>query len=43
VDRLAQMGFTRVEEVEMVDEDVKFPLPPELAPHAPLLTTISQR
>jgi 4-hydroxy-3-methylbut-2-enyl diphosphate reductase len=42
VDRLAQLGFTRVEEVEMVDEDVKFPLPPELAPHAPLLTTISQ-
>ena len=43
LDRLARMGFTRVEEVEMVDEDVKFPLPPELAPHAPLLTTISQR
>jgi len=42
VDRLAQLGFTRVEEVEMVDEDVKFPLPAELAPHAPLLTTISQ-
>jgi 4-hydroxy-3-methylbut-2-en-1-yl diphosphate reductase len=43
LDRLAQMGFTRVEEVEMIEEDVKFPLPAELAPHAPLLTTISQR
>jgi len=35
---LAQRGFTRVEEVEAVKEDVVFPLPAELAGHQSLLT-----
>jgi len=38
---LAQRGFTRVEEVEAVKEDVVFPLPGELAGHQSLLTTIA--
>lgn len=35
---LARRGFTRVEEVEAVKEDVVFPLPGELARHQSLLT-----
>lgn len=35
---LARQGFTRVEEVEAVKEDVVFPLPAELAGHQSLLT-----
>jgi 4-hydroxy-3-methylbut-2-enyl diphosphate reductase len=35
---LARRGFTRVEEVEAVKEDVVFPLPGELAEHQSLLT-----
>jgi len=33
VQHLAQNGLTAVEEVEVVEEDVKFALPPELAAH----------
>jgi len=35
---LARRGYTRVEEVETVKEDVVFPLPAELAGHQSLLT-----
>ena len=38
---LWRRGFTRVEEVEAVEEDVVFPLPAELAAHESLLTTIA--
>ncbi|MGH9721235.1 MAG: 4-hydroxy-3-methylbut-2-enyl diphosphate reductase [Bryobacteraceae bacterium] len=34
-------GFNALEEVELVDEDVRFSLPPELGPSASRLTTIS--
>lgn len=33
-ERLRQLGFTHVEEVELIPEDVRFSLPIELAPHA---------
>jgi 4-hydroxy-3-methylbut-2-enyl diphosphate reductase len=35
-------AFTEIEEIELVDEDVRFSLPPELS-HAAQLTTISTR
>jgi len=38
---LANFGFERVEEVEVIHEDVKFALPPELAAHQAQLTTIA--
>lgn len=41
VQALAQFGFDHVEEVEVVEEDVKFALPPELAPFENQLTTIA--
>lgn len=41
VNHLSEFGFTRVEEVEVMDEDVKFPLPPVLAPHEGKLTQIA--
>jgi 4-hydroxy-3-methylbut-2-enyl diphosphate reductase len=40
---LRDQGFHRLEEVELIDEDVRFSLPPELARTAPGLTTISAR
>lgn len=40
VDFLAQAGFDRLEEVGLVEEDVRFSLPPELG-RAPGLTTIT--
>ena len=41
VDHLARFGFSRVEEVEVIEEDVSFPLPPELAGHQGELTQIA--
>jgi 4-hydroxy-3-methylbut-2-en-1-yl diphosphate reductase len=38
---LGQCGFRRVEEIEMVDEDVRFSLPHELAHNPATLTNIS--
>jgi len=38
---LRQRGYAELEEVELVDEDVRFSLPPELA--RAQLTTISTR
>jgi len=44
VDHLrTQYAFGRVEEVEVIEENVKFPLPRELAAHAQGLTQISTR
>jgi 4-hydroxy-3-methylbut-2-enyl diphosphate reductase len=40
VEHLRKLGYTHVEEVEVIEEDVRFPLPAELAPHSSLLTTI---
>src|ERR1700691_4580562 len=40
---LGDQGFHRLEEVELIDEDVRFSLPPELARPAPGLTTIPAR
>ncbi len=40
---LAQRGFSELEEVELVEEDVRFSLPPELSRAAANLTTISLR
>jgi 4-hydroxy-3-methylbut-2-enyl diphosphate reductase len=40
---LKEHGFDRLEEVELVDEDVRFSLPGELAHGASTLTTISTR
>ena len=40
---LRDQGFDRLEEVELIDEDVRFSLPPELARAGPRLTTISAR
>ncbi len=40
---LRGQGFHRLEEVELIDEDVRFSLPPELTRAAPGLTTISAR
>jgi len=42
VEFLRDHGFRRLEEVELVDEDVRFSLPAELTRTAPL-TTISAR
>ena len=43
VEALQSQGFTALEEVELVEEDVRFSLPAELM-HAPAaLTTISAR
>ena len=41
VDHLATFGFSRVEEVEVIEEDVSFPLPPELAGRQGELTRIA--
>ena len=41
VAELAKYGFSRVEEVEVIEEDVSFPLPPELAAHQGELTQIA--
>ncbi len=41
ITHLLQSGFTRVEEVELVEEDVRFALPPELAGASPRLTQIA--
>ena len=41
VDHLARFGFSRVEEVEVIEEDVSFPLPAELAGHQGELTQIA--
>ncbi len=40
---LRERGFHRLEEVELVDEDVRFSLPPELTRTGSGLTTISAR
>ncbi|MGO4882542.1 MAG: 4-hydroxy-3-methylbut-2-enyl diphosphate reductase [Bryobacteraceae bacterium] len=40
---LRDRGFHRLEEVELIDEDVRFSLPPELTRAVPGLTTISAR
>jgi 4-hydroxy-3-methylbut-2-en-1-yl diphosphate reductase len=40
---LRDRGFNGLEEVELIDEDVRFSLPPELTRAAPALTTISAR
>ncbi len=41
VDQLTTFGFSRVEEVEVIEEDVSFPLPSELAAHQGELTQIA--
>src|SRR5580658_5077837 len=41
VEFLRERGFSQLEEVELVDEDVRFSLPVELTRAAPRLTTIS--
>ena len=41
VRHLAQFGYGRVEEVEVIEEDVMFALPPELAAHQGELTRIA--
>ena len=41
VDHLARFGFSRVEEVEVIEEDVSFPLPPKLAAHQGELAQIA--
>ena len=41
IQSLARFGFDHGEEVEVVEEDVKFALPPELAPFENQLTTIA--
>jgi 4-hydroxy-3-methylbut-2-en-1-yl diphosphate reductase len=38
---LGQLGFRQLEEIEMVDEDVRFSLPPELTHNPATLTNIS--
>jgi len=43
VEHLARLGFPRAEEVEVVEEDVRFPLPPELAADEQALVTIGRR
>jgi 4-hydroxy-3-methylbut-2-enyl diphosphate reductase len=40
---LRDQGFHRLEEVELIDEDVRFSLPPELTRAASVLTTLSAR
>jgi 4-hydroxy-3-methylbut-2-enyl diphosphate reductase len=39
--RLSQLGFANVQEVEVIEEDVRFALPPELVPHSRQLTQIA--
>ncbi len=41
ITHLRDYGFHRVEEVELVEEDVRFALPPELAAASPRLTQIT--
>lgn len=41
VARLGELGFGRVEEIEVIEEDVVFPLPPELASAHSSLTQIA--
>jgi 4-hydroxy-3-methylbut-2-enyl diphosphate reductase len=41
MNRLSELGFTNVQEVEVIEEDVRFALPAELAPHARQLTQIA--
>lgn len=41
IDRLREHGFSRVVEVEVIHEDVKFSLPPQLAPYEGQLTQIA--
>jgi 4-hydroxy-3-methylbut-2-enyl diphosphate reductase len=41
VRRLTDLGYTNVQEVEVIEEDVRFALPAELAPHAGQLTQIA--
>jgi 4-hydroxy-3-methylbut-2-enyl diphosphate reductase len=41
IGRLRQLDFRNVEEVEVIEEDVRFALPPELAPHGARLTQIA--
>jgi 4-hydroxy-3-methylbut-2-enyl diphosphate reductase len=41
IEDLRRRGFSRVEQVEVIDEDVRFSLPPELAPHGERRTTIA--
>ena len=41
IHHLSRFGFARVEEVEVIEEDVKFSLPPELAPYEGELTQIA--
>jgi 4-hydroxy-3-methylbut-2-en-1-yl diphosphate reductase len=41
IDRLGQLGFCNVREVEVIEEDVRFALPPELAPYGARLTQIA--
>jgi 4-hydroxy-3-methylbut-2-enyl diphosphate reductase len=41
IGRLRQLDFRNVQEVEVIEEDVRFALPPELAPHGARLTQIA--
>ncbi len=41
IHHLSQFGFGRVEEVEVIEEDVKFSLPPQLVPYEGELTQIA--
>jgi len=41
IGRLGQLGFRNVQEVEVIEEDVRFALPPELAPQGARLTQIA--
>ena len=43
IDYLKDFDFTSVREVEIIEEDVKFPLPPELVAHQQLtqISTVS--
>jgi 4-hydroxy-3-methylbut-2-enyl diphosphate reductase len=41
IGRLGQLGFRNVQEVEVIQEDVRFALPPELAPAGARLTQIA--
>jgi 4-hydroxy-3-methylbut-2-enyl diphosphate reductase len=43
IGRLRQLGFRNVQEVEVIEEDVRFALPPELAPDGVRLTQIANR
>ena len=41
IHHLSRFGFARVEEVEVIEEDVRFSLPPQLAPYEGELTQIA--